>query len=72
MVLRDSYPDEYAYTHGKRKSVIDYIIVSNKESINTICAKLGQITDIFTSTALECAPQKKQKPKTCKKFGVPN
>ena len=29
--------------------------------------KVGQITAIVTSTALECAPQKKQEPKNCKK-----
>ena len=138
MVLSDSYPDEYTYIHGKGKSLIDYIIVSNKEIINDICVitdsnsntlphhavavnmlhiptgevitscsksivrkvnwnkldrdkyesvlaerlstvkdtsdideKVGQITAIATSTALECAPQKKQKPKNCKKFCCP-
>ena len=37
MVLNDPYPDEYTYIHDKGKSVIDYIIVSNKEIINNIC-----------------------------------
>ena len=41
------------------------------EKSKDINERVGQITDIVTSTALECAPVKKQKPKNCKKFWCP-
>ena len=42
--------------------------VEKNKDINEI---VGQITDIVTSTGLECAPVKTQKSKHCKKFCCP-
>ena len=41
------------------------------EKSKDINERVGQITDIVTSTARECAPKMKQKPKNCKKFWCP-
>ena len=38
------------------------------EKSKDINERVGQITDIVTLTARECAPKMKQKPKNCKKF----
>ena len=40
------------------------------EKSKDINERVGQITDIVTSTARECAPKMKQKPKNCKKILV--
>ena len=41
------------------------------EKSKDINERVGQITDIVTSTARECAPKMKQKPKNCKTFWCP-
>ena len=46
----------------------EHLPAVNAKDINE---RVEQITNIVTSTAMECAPFKKQKPKNCKKFWCP-
>ena len=42
------------------------------EECSDIKSRIGQITDIVSSTAFQFVPQKKQKPKNCRKFWCPD
>ena len=59
--------------HQKYESLIaERLSVPSTEECLDIESRIGKITDIVSSTALECAPQRKQKPKNCRKFWCPN